>query len=276
MVTGIIIAGVIVIVIIRLQGNFVQGYAYAIRSAAPLRSRIIPLSDRYREILTKYFSYYNQLSPRRKIKFEQKLCFVIYSKQFIPRDFEKVTDEMKVLISASAVQLTFGLPGVYLSHFSKILIYSTDYYSSITKRYHKGEVNPAFGVIVLSWKSFVMGYLQPDDQASNLGLHEMAHALRLENIIRNEEYHFFDEELIEQFDEFGKRVCDEEDHSDLRFFRPYACTNNQEFFAVAIENFFTRPVEFERELPQLYSILTKLLNQNPTWPLAAPSKNQAA
>lgn len=169
---------------------------------------------------------------------------------------------MKVMISACAVQLTFGLPRVYLQHFSKILIYPTEYYSSITKQFHKGEVNPAFGAIVLSWKFFVDGYIYPTDSV-NLGLHEMAHALRLENIIHNDEVDFFDDALVEQLDDIALRMCALPEQPMESFLRPYACSNPHEFFSVAVENFFERPAEFKSTLPEVYTIMRKLLNQDP-------------
>lgn len=234
------------------------------RAAAPLRSAILPFPDKYKETLVKYFPYYNNLDHRNRHVFEQKLMYFILSKKFIPRQFRPVTYEMKAMIGACAVQLTFGLPRVYLQHFDKILIYPDDYYSSITKQFHKGEVNPAFGAIVLSWKSFVDGYIHPTDSV-NLGLHEMAHALRLENIIHNDEHDFFDDELVARFDAIAATICQTE--TPPEFFRPYACTNPHEFFSVAVENFFERPVAFKAAMPELYPLLTQLLNQDPTAPL---------
>jgi Mlc titration factor MtfA (ptsG expression regulator) len=258
----ILISGTVVYIVYRFRLELKEGYEYVDRAAAPVKSRVLPVSPEVKEILTKYFTYYNQLPAESKRKFEQKLYHFIYSKKFIPRNTNEVTLEAKVLISACAVQLTFGLPSVYLTHFDKILVYPDEYYSSITKRFHKGEVNPAFGVIVLSWKSFVNGYIYPTDSI-NLGLHEMAHALRLENIIYNEEYHFFDAALIEQLDNFAKRICFSDEFANDHFLREYACTNVHEFFAVAVENFFEQSVKFRSTLPELYSILAKLLNQNP-------------
>ena len=93
---------------------------------------------------------------------------------------------MTAMIASSAIQLTFGLPKINLKHFERILIYPDEYYSTINKQYHKGEVNPRLKAIVVSWKAFVAGYADPHD-GINLGLHEMAHALKLENIIKNGE-----------------------------------------------------------------------------------------
>ncbi len=124
----------------------------------------------------------------------------IQQKHFVARGFQPVTLEMKAMIAASAVQLTFGLPQVSLAHFKRILIYADDYYSTITRRYHRGEVNPRLQAIVLSWQSFVEGYADVTS-GQNVGLHEMAHALELENMIENEDYQFFPTEAQQRWKE---------------------------------------------------------------------------
>ena len=260
MVTILIISCVLAVIAFRFQQEVQKGYQYAGRKAAPVKTWMLPVPPLYKNILQKYFRYYQLLSATDKAKFERKVCNFLYSKKFISRNTAEVTIEAKVLIAASAVQLTFGLPNIYLQHFDKILVYPNEYYSSITRRYHKGEVNPRFGIIVLSWKNFVEGFSNPG--SVNLGLHEMAHALRLENIIRNTEYRFFDEKLIERFDEYARGICRNlKDYAD--FFRPYACTNEHEFFSVAIENFFERSARFQEQIPELYDIVTRLLGQDP-------------
>lgn len=252
----------IVILLFQFRQDVKNVYTAAGQKAAPIKTKVFPVPPHIDEILLKYFPYYKRLSTENKKKFTRKVARFQYSKRFVPRGVSEVTIEAKVLISASAVQLTFGLPDVYLDHFNKILVYPNDYYSSITKRYHKGEVNPMFGIVVLSWQSFVDGYIYTNDSV-NLGLHEMAHALRLENIIRHEEYRFFDEDLIDQFDSFAERYCKDPGIDQTQFLRPYACTNVHEFFSVAIENFFERSTQFKSSLPELYSILSRLLNQDP-------------
>ena len=260
--TGVVIAAGVILVVYALRKELREGYEQAGRVTAPVRSKVLRTPVEYKDILTRYFPYYLQLSPQHKLKFERKVCEFIYRKKFIPRNVDQVTTEAKVLIAASAVQITFGLPQVYLQHFNKILVYPDAYYSSITKQYHKGEVNPRFGIIVLSWQSFVEGYLHPND-AINLGLHEMAHALRIENIIRNDEHNFFDNGLLEQFDSWAYKICDNIDNWQKGFLRPYACTNVHEFFSVSVENFFERPAILKTELPEVYAILVKLLKQDP-------------
>ncbi len=219
-----------------------------------------PLSSTRREILNKYFGYYKVLSSADKLKFENRVQRFIYSKRFIARSVPEVTEEMKVLISASAIQLTFGLSEIYLSNFDKILIYADSYYSNITKNYHRGEVNPRLGIIILAWKHFVEGYGDMND-SFNVGIHEMAHALHFENRIRNDEYDFLDEQVLEKFEEIMRVEIPKIRAGEPHLFRPYAGVNQYEFFAVSLEYFFENPIAFKTQLPVLYKTIATLINR---------------
>ncbi len=221
-----------------------------------------PLSQQHREILQEYSAYYRLLAPEDQKRFERRLQRFMYSKKFVTRGFKVVTDEMRVLISASAIQLTFGLPKIYLANFDRILIYPDSYYSNITQRYHLGEVNPRAGIIVLSWKSFVDGYANLKDSL-NVGIHEMAHAIHFENRIKNKEYDFLDNGALQKLAEITRREVPIIREGNGHFFRDYAGTNAYEFFAVSLEYFFEKPLQFSEAIPDLYDTLKKLLNQDP-------------
>ena len=219
-----------------------------------------------RVVLAKNFIYYQRLSLQQQQIFEQRVIRFIRQKQFIGRGLE-VNQTMRVLIAAAAVQLTFGLPDIALRHFKRIIIYPDQYYSTITHRYHKGEVNPAAQAIVLSWNNFLAGYAQPEDSL-NLGLHEMAHALEIENMVENDEYDFLSPVLWQRWQEQARVYRASMQHQPSALFRDYAATNDQEFFAIAVENFFERPTTFKAHAPELYDTLTQLLRQDPTANLA--------
>ncbi|WP_420317040.1 zinc-dependent peptidase [Ekhidna sp.] len=219
------------------------------------------LSTKHKEFLKSNFEFYQKLPPKSKKIFERRVALFISSKKFIPRNMDHVTWEMKVLISASAIQLTFGFPRVNLSWFRYILVYPESFYSRTNQQRHKGEVNPKAKTIVLSWKDFVEGYLKPDGR--NLGLHEMAHALRLENRIMNEEYNFLDHEVLAEWESRALNTMKEIKNGVEEFFRKYGATNNEEFFAVAVENFFERPTEFKARHPLTYQTMCRLLRQDP-------------
>ena len=148
-----------------------------------------------------------------------------------------------------------------MSYFRNILVYPDSYYSTINDTYHKGEVNPRLKAIVISWKSFVEGYSEQDGK--NLGLHEMAHALRLENRMINHEFKFLDDEILKDWELRAAHTIQEINNGKEQFFREYGGTNLEEFFAVAVENFFERPKAFSENHPLTYQTLSRLLKQDP-------------
>lgn len=222
---------------------------------------ITGLSPTQKEILEKHFPFYNLLPSKSKKIFQYRVAKFISLKEFVPRNIDRVTEEMKVLIAASAIQLTFGLPRVFLLHFKYILVYPDDFYSQATEKYHKGEVNPSEKAIVLSWKHFVEGYIR--HEGVNLGLHEMAHALQLENIVKNREYAFLKDSDIKKWQMLAKKEINKMKSGEATFFREYGSTNQAEFFSVAVENFFERPMQFSKYHPDLYLVMSDLLNQDP-------------
>lgn len=218
------------------------------------------LEKRYKPYLSQYFSFYNSLSEKNKLVFERRVQKFIDLKQFIPRGgIKEISAEMKAMIAGCAVQLTFGYPSVYFRHFWRILVYPDNYYSTITRKYHKGEVNQR-GLIVISWKSFKEGFSFPAD-GINLGFHEMAHALRLLNIVENEEYNFYDRKIMDEFDREANNETIKilNSPNGVSLFRNYGGTNNNEFFSVAVECFFERPDEFKRYNPKLFSHISQIL-----------------
>lgn len=221
-----------------------------------------PIAKKHKAILNKYSAYYKLLNADHKRDFEKRVQRFMYSKRFIPRALPEINDDMRVLISATAIQLTFGLPEVYLSNFDKILVYPDAYYSIITKKYHLGEVNPRAGVIILSWKSFVDGYADLND-TYNVGIHEMAHAIHFENRIKNDEYNFLDFDVLKKLSRITTREMPKLQNGEPHFLRSYAGTNEYEFFAVSLEHFFEDPIGMKSAIPDLYETIKILINQDP-------------
>ena len=89
---------------------------------------------------------------------------------------------MPILISASAVQITFGLKDFLLPYFSNIIIHPEEYFAYDPFRILVGNVQGHS--ISLSWKHFLLDYQNPTD-GKNVGLHEMAHALQVQYLFRN-------------------------------------------------------------------------------------------
>lgn len=212
------------------------------------------------EVLQRRFSYFKALSVPEKERFLGRIADFLEEKYFEPRGGITITQEMKILISASAIQLTFGLDNYLLSHFDKILVYPEKFYSPFSKTVNTGEVNTA-GAIVLSWKDFEGGIANETD-SRNVGLHEFAHALYYCHLVNIE----IDEHFSGYFDKwyvYGRKYLDRKGEVQSDFFRRYASTNIEEFFAVGIEYFFEVPEKFRSYNPDLYYHFTMLLKQDP-------------
>ena len=89
----------------------------------------------------------------------------------------------------------------------------------------------------------------------------MSHALKIADSVRAEEYDFLDSTLMHRFINLARAEMQLINEGHKSFFRDYAATNDHEFFAIAVENFFERPDEFRQNYPQLFEILAKLLSQ---------------
>lgn len=211
-----------------------------------------------RNILRDNFVVYKLLNEKERKLFEKRVWRFIKMKDFrAGSSIAEITDEMRVMVAASAIQITYGYPDVYFSHFQTIILFADEYYSTISGEYHAGEVN-AGGAIVLSWKNFMSGFSNMKD-GRNLALHEMAHALRLTNIVDNAEYDFIDRDTMQSFEELALKEMQKIEDTENSFFRSYGATNLQEFFSVAVECFFEIPNEFKDYNPELYLLLTRIL-----------------
>jgi Mlc titration factor MtfA (ptsG expression regulator) len=181
--------------------------------------------------------------------------------EFIPRQNIKVTKKIKTIICAGASQLVLNLPAESLTFFERIIIYPDYYQSRITNKLHKGEVNPGMRVIVLSWRGVVEGLNRTDD-GLNLLLHEFAHALWIENKLMHREYTVLNTTSVAYYEQAASEEVKKMQNDEHHFFRKYAFTNKEEFFAVAVENFFERPQGLKAASPQLYNCMVSLFRQD--------------
>jgi Mlc titration factor MtfA (ptsG expression regulator) len=219
----------------------------------------------YKPFFEKYLSrnhaYYINLPAPLKNDFLRLVRDHYEYFDFVPRQNLKMTREIKTIISGVASQLVMNLPAESLTFFEKIIVYPDYYQSRITNRFHKGEVNPGLRLIVLSWRGIVEGLNRPDD-GLNLLLHEFAHALWLENKIMHQEYTVLNPALVVYYEQVATEEVVKMQNDDTHFFRKYALTNKEEFFAVAVENFFERPEGFKNAAPKLYECLVSLFRQD--------------
>lgn len=105
-------------------------------------------------LLSARVTYYKKLGEEDRQKFIERIYKFEKDKEFIPRNEVEISDPMedvRILISAAAIQVTFGLDAFEFPYFTKVFIYPCEYYSILNRHWHKGEMNP-MGIIVFSWK----------------------------------------------------------------------------------------------------------------------------
>jgi Mlc titration factor MtfA (ptsG expression regulator) len=216
----------------------------------------------FHRFLNRKYIYYTSLPWSLKMKFLRLARDHYEYFEFVPRERIRLTRAMKAIISCAAAQLLLFLPSAGLSYFKRIIVYPDYYNSRITHRRHKGEVNPGLRTIVFSWRGVAEGLNRPDD-GLNLLLHEFAHALWLEHKLVGHSYEVLDERWITEFERYAENEMKNLQSNEQHFFRRYAFENMEEFFAVAVENFFERTQLFHQEQPELYRILAHLFKQDP-------------
>lgn len=209
------------------------------------------------DILEKYYTYYRNLDKHLQHKFYDRLYRFMHTKQFIIHTNEPFK-EMPVLISAAAVQISFGLDDFELPHYPYIQIHKEEYFANDSLRVLAGNVQGS--CITLAWNQLLKGFSNYED-GSNVGLHEMAHALYFQEIVvdrdnDNFELHF--SELMYR----GETVL-EQKKCPHNLYTDYAFSNLQEFWAVSVELFFERAQDLYNYYPKVFTTLQDILKQNP-------------
>ena len=121
----------------------------------------------------------------------------------------------------------------------------------------------AGGPVVLAWDAVGRDARTPLF-GRNVVLHEFAHVLDLLDNVFDGTPPMGNAELRMQWISVCTRVFDSvRSGRDDSILRDYAGTNPAEFFAVATETFFTRPVALLVEQPDLYAVLARFFVQDP-------------
>ncbi|MEO8068962.1 MAG: zinc-dependent peptidase [Flavobacteriales bacterium] len=222
---------------------------------------IAPMGRRDAALIGRHSPYYRGLGPKAQREFRHRVKEFVYEKDWVGKDI-KLTREMQVRISAVAVQVSFGLERMLFLHFANIIVYPDVYRDRRSGALFKGATYVQRGTMALSWKHFTEGDADLTD-AIHLGLHEMAHALWLENVIPNEEDDFLDPMALADWKRLALVEIEMIRAGESRLFRRYAGTNEAEYFACAVEYFFERTADFKEKMPAEYDALSRLLKQDP-------------
>lgn len=245
------------------------GLPESVPTPPPMNNNSYVYSGRYlklekaalHEILTKHFPYYKQLEQPLQDRFLKRLQVFLSLKTFILNGHDPYK-EMPILLSAAAIQITFGLPKYKLRHFKYLQIHPQEYFAPNSFRVLAGNVQGH--TITIAWNHFLDGLTKPEDGA-NVGLHEMAHALYFQHLIADvikgnrfkKHFNGVMEEGAEVYTQKQQRIG---------LFTANAFKDLQEFWAESVELFFERPQALYTHYPDLYEDMVQLLQQDPRFP----------
>jgi Mlc titration factor MtfA (ptsG expression regulator) len=188
-----------------------------------------------------------------------------------------LTDEIRVTIAAQACILLLHRDTDYYPSLTSVLVYPDSYVVDGPRHVGDGiwEDGPEsllghtgrrLGALLLSWDDSRRGARDADDGA-NVVLHEFAHQLDFEDHVTD------GTPLLESRRQYlaWARVLGAEFRrlrADVKAGREplldeYGATDEAEFFAVATEFFFERPVELRAKRPRLYEQLRTFFRQDP-------------
>lgn len=238
-----------------------------------LFSRPLPVFDElWRPILLQDFEHWQTLSEPEIERMELLVASFFHSTRWEAANGFELNAEIKVVISAQASMLLLGLDLDTYPMLTSVIVHP----STVRLRggYNMGggvqstEVPPLLGQahfrgpVLLSWTAARRGAKRPA-AGENVVYHEFAHRLDMLDGVTDGTPPLDDEEATKRWGRVCTAAYDSVRAQGSEVLRPYAGTNPAEFFAVATEVFFNRPVALREHEPALYEELRSFYNQDP-------------
>jgi Mlc titration factor MtfA (ptsG expression regulator) len=231
-----------------------------------------PFPAAWERHLRRNVAHYRYLSAAEQARLRDDLRIFIAEKSWEGCGGLQITDEIKVTIAAQACLLVLGLEHNYFDRVQSILVYPRGYRApdqagEEDQKYWSGRLGEAHyrGPVVLSWEEVLHDGRHPT--GNNLIIHEFAHQLDMLDGVINGTPPLRDEDQARRWHDVMTaeydRLIEESERGQATLLDEYGTTNEAEFFAVATECFFERPVALARRHPQLYSLLREYYHQDP-------------
>jgi Mlc titration factor MtfA (ptsG expression regulator)/Tfp pilus assembly protein PilF len=200
----------------------------------------------------------------------------------------RITDEIRVTIAAQACLLVLGFDDYCFEDCKTILVYPGGYLGieedqlgfEVNAGHRLGEAHHG-GPVVLSWWHACWGGRHRG--TTNVVLHEFAHKLAERGDLKTgipplddpSDFPRWESVLGKEYEQLREDAV----YERPTLLDPYGASSPAEFFAVASECFFLRPLEMRRLHPQLYQLLAEWYRQDPAeWPIdaAADARSEEA
>lgn len=235
-----------------------------------------PFPPEWSWIMARNVPIYARLSELDKAELRGLIQVFLAEKVFEGCGGLEITDEIRVTIAAQACLLLLRRDTDVYPRLITILVYPTAYVSNmpqhgphgIVTEGPQGRLGEAWtsGVVVLSWDDVKLGASDVRD-GHNVVFHEFAHQLDTEDgsadgapvLPQRNLYSAWARVLGEEYAELREAA----ETGKKSVLDTYGATEPAEFFAVATEAFFEKPVQLKKKHPELYEELKIYYNQDP-------------
>jgi Mlc titration factor MtfA (ptsG expression regulator) len=220
-----------------------------------------PFPARWRAILAHRYDHYSRLPDAPRRAFEQRIQAFLSEKR-ITGVGVAVTEELRVLVAASAATLSLAWNAYPWDQLAEVLLYARDFDRdySFEGRELSGQAHP-WGTIIISVPTLHQSFDDPDD-GYHVGLHEFAHLMdkvgtHFDGILPG-----LDEARSKAWVALAAREMDRMRRGQS-VIDPYGSENAVEFLAVAVEAFFERPLPLRQDHAEVYGMLRDYFGQDP-------------
>ena len=231
------------------------------RQARRRAAEATPFPAAWRAFLEDRYDHYDRLPDGERRAFEGKIMVFLAETRITGVGVE-MSDELRLLVAASASTLSLAWEGHAWEHLAEVLLYARDFDRdySFEGRELAGEAHP-WGTVIISVPTLVDSFDDPDD-GYHVGLHEFAHladmwGTRFDGIPSG-----FDEVKSRRWLALAARER-ERMRTGRSVIDPYGAESDVEFLAVAVEAFFERPLALRRGHAEVYEMLRDYFRQDP-------------
>lgn len=221
----------------------------------------------WKDILLSRVQFYKDLSAEDRKRFEEKVKKFFCDTAITGVKGVEVTDEIKLLVAASAIIPVFLFDGWEYANLSEVIIYDGAVEPNQPNDAEQdgillGQARPfQTKHIVLLSKQFLIQGFESMNGKSNVGIHEFAHLIdQADGDTDGVPKAFMPEALLSPWTKIMYTEIEKiaSNRSDIN---PYALTNHAEFFAVVCEYFFENPEKFREKHGQLYALMNEIFRK---------------
>ncbi|WP_257459416.1 M90 family metallopeptidase [Archangium lipolyticum] len=223
-----------------------------------------PFPPEWLDFLERRVPFWRNLAPESRPRFLELLKVFAWEKEFIGAGGFSITDEVRAVVSATAVRLVLYLDLSYYDRLREIIVYPDTFRIPDRTGGVLGEAKN-WGTVILSWRAVLAGLGDPHDGHST-AVHEFAHVLDREDgafdgtpqLRRYSHYRAWASVMGEHFLKLreGRRL-------ERQVLDDYGGLNEAEFFAVATESFFEKPRQMRDKTPELFEELKRFYGGEP-------------